>query len=46
MKGGFMRVLLTFIFILAFLKNADEEECFVNYKNCVLASLLYLIWRV
>lgn len=42
---NFCRVLLTTIILLGILKTMDEEESLVNFKNCVLASILYFIWR-
>lgn len=42
---NFCRALLTIIILIGILKTMDEEESVVNFKNCVLASILYFIWR-
>lgn len=42
---NFCRALLTIIILVGILRTMDEEESLVNFKNCVLASILYFIWR-
>lgn len=42
---NFCRALLTIIVLVGILKTMGEEESLVNFKNCVLASILYFIWR-
>lgn len=42
---NFCRALLTIAILVGILKTMDEEESLVNFKNCVLASMLYFIWR-
>ena len=42
---NFCRALLTIIILVGILRTMDEEESLVNFKNCVLASMLYFVWR-
>lgn len=42
---NFCRALLTIIILVGILRTIDEEESLVNFKNCVLASILYFMWR-